>query len=158
MSILAQFDGYTLRATDALSDLEQLEKWIEADDTHRGIFKPWDFMSGILAADPRPTCYALEDSDGVIFYIRISRAARVRMQFAPETSHRQRSRVMQGLLHGMTFLEAGLSEAGVEEWIFDTDSAKLKTLVERLLGFTESTHELVRSISRPEATNVRRPD
>jgi hypothetical protein len=158
MSTLAQFDGYTLRATDALSDLEQLEKWIKADDTHRGIFEPWDFMSGILASDPRPTCYALEDSEGVVFYIRISRAARVRMQFGPENGRKHRGRVMQGLLHGMSFLEAGLSEAGVEEWIFDTDSPKLKLLAERLLGFTESTHELVRSISRPEAKNVRRPD
>lgn len=151
MTSLAQFDGFTLRASDTLADVEQLADWIEADDTHRGIFEPAFFMSGELAADPRPTCYALEDEQGAVFYIRISRAARVHIQFAPEGDRAQRSRVMRGLLHCMAALENGLAEAGAEEWIFNTESPKLKTLVERAMGFTESTHELVRLISRPEA-------
>lgn len=151
MTALAKFDGFTLRHADHIADIENLYEWIHADDTHRGIFEPRYFMSGPLAGDPRPTCYALEDDRGVVFYIRISRAARVRMQFAPEGDRKQRTRVMQGLLHGMAVLENGLALAGVEEWIFDTASPKLKTLAEKLLGFTESTHELVRSINRPEA-------
>lgn len=148
---VADFDGYRLRPTDRLSDIEQLSDWIQADDVHRDIFEPGYFMGGEFALDPRPTCYALEDAEGTVFYVRISRVARVRIQFPPEGGPKTRTRIMAGLLHGMAFLEGMLARAGVEEWIFDTVSPKLKTLAERLLGFTESTHEMVRSIKQPEA-------
>lgn len=151
MSLLAEFDdGLKLREADHLADVQRLIHWIDADPAHRGIFSPGYFMSGKLAEDPRPTCYALEDEDGVVFYIRLSRAARVRIQFAPEGDRRQRVRVARGLIHGMAFLEAGLAQARAEEWIFATESRKLKTLAQQVLGFTESTHEMVRAISRPE--------
>lgn len=147
---VADFNGYRLRPTDQVADIEQLSDWIEADEAHRGIFEPAYFMGGAFARDSRPTCYTLEDAKGAVFYIRISRVARVHIQFAPEGDRMQQARVGRGLLHGMAFLEAMLSKAGVEEWIFDTVSPKLKNLAERLLGFTESTHEMVRSI-KPEA-------
>lgn len=149
MKVLAKFDGYTLREADSITDLETLAAWIEADETHRGIFAPQHFLSGALAADPRPGCYALEDATGeVVFFIRLSRAARVQIQFPPEAD-RDSSRTLRGLLHGMAFLEVELAQAGCEEWIFDTMNPQLKKTAERLLGFTESTHEMVRAISRP---------
>ena len=147
MSIKATFNGLTLRDADTLADGERLEDWIEADDAHRGIFQPADFLSGSLAKDPRATCYALEDEQGVVFYLRLARAARVRIQFAPQASTAQKGRVIRGLFHGMAFLESQLQHVGCEEWIFDTDSPNLKRLAERVLGFTESTHELVRPIA-----------
>jgi hypothetical protein len=149
MTILAEFDGLTLRSVDTLADLKQLSQWIDADQTHRGIFVPHDFMSGRLAADPRSSCYALEDEQGVIFYIRLSRAARVRIQFGPQEGRAQQKRVTRGLINGMAFLESTLGRAGCEEWIFDTESPQLKNLAERLLGFAESTHEMVRAIPEP---------
>jgi hypothetical protein len=149
MRILAEFDGLTLRVTDTLGDLEKLSDWIQADDAHRDIYSPHFFMGGKFSLDDRPSYYALEDDQGVIFYIRLSRASRVRIQFAPDSSE-QRSRNMRGLLHGMAFLENVLAQAGCEEWIFDTDNPELKKTAERILGFTESTHELVRAIAEPE--------
>jgi hypothetical protein len=145
---LAEFDGLKLRTADRLADLERLEDWIDADEAHRGIFAPAYFMSGPFAADPRPSCYALEDESGVVFYVRLSRAARVRIQFAPEQDVMQR-RVIRGLFNGMAFLESLLEDAGCEEWIFDTANPKLKSIAQRMLGFTESTHELVKNIERP---------
>lgn len=146
MTVLAEFDGLTLRTVDTLADVQTLSSWIQADETHRGIFAPRYFMSGKLGEDSRPSCYALEDEKGVIFYIRLSRAARVRMQFGPSGDHAERKRITRGLVKGMAFLETGLARAGCEEWIFDTESPGLKAMAEHVLGFTESTHELVRAI------------
>lgn len=149
MTVLAEFDGLTLRTVDTLADVQTLSEWIQADEAHRGIFTAREFMSGRFAVDPRPSCYALEDESGVVFYIKISRVARVRIQFAPEEGRTQRKRVMAGLVKGMAFLENSLARAGCEEWIFDTESPRLKQLAERVLGFTESTHEMVRGIAEP---------
>lgn len=146
MSELATFDGLTLRDADQIRDLEQVSNWIEKDDAHRAIFNPGFFLSGHLAEDPRGTCYALEDGKGVLMYIRLSRAARVHIQFGPDTP---KLRVLRGLLHGMAFLETQLAQAGCEEWIFDTTSPSLKNIAKHALGFTESTHELVRGIALP---------
>lgn len=150
MNPVATFNGLTLREADQLGDVQRLEDWIAADEAHRGIYTPRDFMSGQLAEDPRSSCYALEDKNGVLFYIRLSRASRVRIQFAPEGTNTQKARVIRGLFHGMTFLENQLAHAGCEEWIFDTDSPRLKRLAEQVLGFTESTHELVKPIANPD--------
>lgn len=147
----AEFNGLRLRAADRLADLERLEDWVAADDAHRGIFTPQHFMSVPHADDPRGTCYALEDAQGVVFYIRISRSARVQIQFPPDED---KARRIRGLFHGMAFLENQLSHVGCEEWIFDTDSPRLKRLAERVLGFTESTHELVRPIAPPGVEKI----
>lgn len=146
MSTRATFDGLTLRDADQIADLERLDKWIEADDAHRGIFAPGFFMSGELSEDPRAQCYALEDDQGVVFYIRLSRVSRVRIQFAPDT---QKVRILRGLFKGMAFLEGQLARVGCDEWIFDTSSPGLKRIATDVLGFTESTHELVRPIASP---------
>lgn len=149
MSILAHFDGFHFRTPNTLADLERLSDWIEMDQAHQGIYTPDYFMGGKFSTDPRSTYLVLEDVDGEVFYVRISRAARVRIQFSPDTSEPQRSRNLRGLLHGMAFLEAEISRQGVEEWIFDTENPELKKAAEKILGFTESTHEMVRAIADP---------
>lgn len=116
---------------------------------HRGIYTPDFFMGGQFSTDPRSTYLALEDEKGIIFYIRLSRASRVRIQFSPDDTKEQRRRNLQGLLHGMAFLEAQLGHKGVEEWIFETTNPELKAAAQQVLGFTESTHELVRAIADP---------
>jgi hypothetical protein len=148
MNALAEFDGLTLRNADSLADLERLYEWVNSDENHRGMFPAQYFMSGPLAADSRPSCYALEDDNGVMFYIRLSRAARVRIQFAP-AGEVDRGRVKRGLFNGMAFLENALAGAGCEEWIFDTVNPELRSMAKRVLGFTDSEHELVRPIAEP---------
>lgn len=151
MNSLATFNGFTLRHADNLADVERLEEWIAADDAHRDIFTPSFFLSGKMAQDDRASCYVLEDAQGVMFYIRLSRAERVYIQFPPPGDRAQKVRMARGLQHGMAFLEAHLAHAGCEQWIFDTTSPGLRMLAENALGFSESTHELVRAIANPNA-------
>ncbi|HTH42892.1 MAG TPA: hypothetical protein VL498_06990 [Terracidiphilus sp.] len=152
--ILAEFDGYTLRAVTG-EDRPALEAWIEADKRHRGLLDPEFFMGlatderGETAEDPRPTCCALEDKTGVVFFIRLSRASRVNIQFAPAQSRKSRHRASLALLKGMAYLEVALAKAGAEEWIFETEDRELAEMAEKRLGFVESPNEMVRLIARP---------
>lgn len=162
MEYLAEFDGWKLRAVTE-ADREQLDAWIAADPAHVAKLEP-DFFLGLevnaqgqLAADPRATCYALEDETGTVFFIRLSRAARVNIQFPPARDLKIRAdaeRTALALVQGMAFLEVALGRAGVEEWIFSTESPKLQKLAVRALGFIASPREMVRAISGPnEARN-----
>ncbi len=151
MTILAQFDGYILRDVEE-KDRAELEAWIEADRFHDGVFEPEFFLGvirgdgGELAPDPRASCYALEDAEGTVFFIRLSRAARVHMQFGKSKSQHDRKRTAQALMRGMAFLEVGLARAGAQEWIFDTEDSKLAEMARAHMGFKDSLNELVREI------------
>lgn len=159
--ILAEFDGYKLREVDE-ADFDRLDGWIAADPYHASLFEPDYFLGreinweGKLAADPRATCYALEDEYGTVFYIRLSRATRVNIQFPP-AENQLRRRIAMGLLKGMAFLEVALSRAGAEEWIFSSESPQLRHLAITALEFQPSPQELVRSMARREVPYVRRP-
>lgn len=155
MSEAIEFNGFKLRPVTEEADYQRLEEWIAADPAHASLFVPDFFLgktidqNGEVAADSRSTCYALEDESGEVFYIRLSRAARVHIQFPPN-SEVAAKRTALALVHGMAFLEVALSRAGCEEWIFSTESPRLKKLAERALGFTESKTEMVRPIGQLE--------
>jgi hypothetical protein len=156
MNILAQFDGYTLRLVMP-EDRPALEAWIAADQRHNGLLDPEFFMglatdeNGKIAVDPRPTCCALEDKTGVVFFIRLSRAARVNIQFAPALSAKSRNRAALALMKGMAFLEVQLAKAGAEEWLFETENRELAQMALKRMGFVDSPNEMVRVIARPGA-------
>ena len=152
-SVLAQFDGYTLRSISEARDRAAIQMWIELDRFHRDVMRPEFFLgmreerTGEWVHDPRPNCYALEDWNGVLMYIRLSRVARVHIQFMPALkSVEARSRLAAGLVSGMAFLEVGLARAGAEQWIFDTQASALAMLARTRLGFEASPHEYVRPI------------
>lgn len=139
MTNLAEFDGLALRATEA-ADKPLLDEWINADPTHAGKFEPEYFMGS-------EGCFALEDHRGVVFFIRLAKAARVRIQFNTEAGGQtQRARVAKALARGMALLEIGLSRSGVEEWVFDTENPDLKKYAVEGLGFKEQSNDLVREI------------
>lgn len=153
MKYLAEFDGLKLREANE-GDCAKLEEWIAADPAHASLFEPDFFLgrevgkSGELAADPRATCYALEDKAGAIFFIRIERAARVYIQFAPQPERSATPlRTAKGLVKGMAFLEVGLARAGASEWVFETQNSSLKKLAETVLGFHSSKSEMIRPIT-----------
>ena len=146
---LVQFGDYSLRSVQE-GDRPQLDDWIAKDEEHRGKFAADDFID----AGSHILCYALADSQGEVLYIRLSRAARVRIQFGPESSKKERHRAAAGLLHGMAFLEAMLRQIGVEEWIFDTSNPELAAFATTRLGFTASTNELRRPIPPPDGQNA----
>jgi hypothetical protein len=152
MQALAQFAGLTLRPVEA-HDRPALESWIEQDEAHRECVSA-DFFMGLDEngqPDGRATCYVIQDADGEIFYIRLSRASRVNIQFAPEASREQRERNRDALIKGMAFLEGLLCDAGAEEWIFETKTPALRAMALKRMGFVESPRELRRVIPSPEA-------
>ena len=149
---IARFDGYELRSVSFDRDAQQLGNWLARDPLHQHL-RPAFFLgllendSGSMRVDPRPTCYAMEDEFGAIFYIRLERAARVNIQFDPiRQSVVDRARVARALMKGMAILEVGLARARASEWIFDTRSSRLAALAKARLGFRTSSYELVRPI------------
>lgn len=151
MAILAKFDGLVLREVEE-RDRAALNAWIEADPGHKGILDA-DFFLGLDRdgkRDERPQCYALEDQDGEVMFIRLSRVSRVYIQFGSKDSSETRSRNRYALLKGMAFLETQLAMAGAEEWIFESNYLQLRRTAIRHMGFQESPRELRRSIYPPE--------
>jgi hypothetical protein len=157
MATLAKFEGYSFRQVEP-SDYEQLEKWIAADPTHRDVLEPEFFMD---QERPHVTVLALESRSGTVMYIRLSTASRVHIQFSPAPKangggrvyareiHRYRTQLRNALLKGMAFLEVGLRKAGVNQWIFDSESPTLRDLAKKQMGFEASPNEMVRMI-KPE--------
>lgn len=129
-----------------------IQAWINNDRFHKDVMRPEFFLGlrqedGEWVHDPRPNCFALEDENGVLMFIRLSRAARVHIQFMPVLrSFEARARTAAALVSGMAFLEVGLAQAGAEQWIFDTHAPALATLARTRLSFTASPHEFVRPI------------
>ena len=160
MATLGKFDGYVLRAVEE-RDRAQLAEWIAADKHHAGLLDPEFFMGlaldsgGELAPDPRVTVCAIDDGKRTLMFIRLTRASRVHIQFAPQHStgrsiHIERRQTANALLKGMAYLENALERAGAMEWIFDSKSPALRVMAQRRLGFIASPLELVRMIPRLE--------
>lgn len=59
-------------------DLPQIEEWIALDKDHRGKSTPafWNTKE-------RANCFAVEDEEGTIFYVRAENILRLHIQFAP---------------------------------------------------------------------------
>jgi hypothetical protein len=154
MAIVAKFDGLTLREVEE-RDREALNAWIEADPYHQALLDA-DYFLGRTPegnADPRGSCYALEDSDGEVMFIRLSRISRVNIQFKPGRKKAEKERTAHALMCGMAFLETHLSRAGAEEWMFETSSPELKKLATRRMGFQASPFELRRYIPSPDVSD-----
>ena len=164
MAIVGKFEGYRLRELEE-RDYEQLKVWIREDPAHAGILDPEFFMgqaigpSGQLEPDERVSVFAVEDSKRTLFYVRLTRASRVQIQFPPDPPtdggrdkfkalHRHRQQITNALVKGMAFLEVGLERAGAMEWIFDSESDRLRNMVQKRMGFHPSPNEMVRVIPR----------
>lgn len=150
-----QFGEYTLRGVDE-DDRRRIEDWIVQDQDHREQFTANDFIEDTRLGEDEPhaLCYVLADRIGDVFFLRLSRAARVRIQFGPNLNKSERYRSARAMLHGMAFLEGMLQHLGVEEWIFDTANPELAAFATARLGFTASTNELKRPISSPTRQNA----
>jgi hypothetical protein len=129
--VLGKFEGYFLRELDE-EDYKRLQEWVAADSAHAGVLDAEFFMGeaidsqGQLAPDPA--------QDG-------SREAGTAL-------HKYRKDLQNALFKGMAFLEVGLERAGCTEWIFDSESSTLRTMVQKRMGFAASPNEMVRLIPR----------
>lgn len=151
MSTVVEFDGIKLRSIDE-RDRELVARWIAADPSHREQFTAEFFLGQFPdgSSDPRPTCYAIEDDNGVVFFVRLARVARAYIQFGPGQDQPQRARNRDALSKGMAFFENYLARAGAEEWIFSTNNPMLRASAKIRLGFEESPDELARKIDPPD--------
>jgi hypothetical protein len=155
MSEIARLDNFSLRAVGE-EDRKLLDDWIEKDLGHKSKLEA-NYFLGLYpdgTPDSRPTCYAIEDENGSpLLYIRLSKVARVRIQFPPLRNRRQRMLNAEALMKGMAYLEALLAQCNTEEWIFDTTNMELAHFAISHLGFQASPNEMKRGIEPPKGQN-----
>lgn len=117
------------------ADHPMLEAWIEADPEHRGR-STVEFFSR-----PSDNCYVLMDTQGPVFFLKLTRAIRMDVQFAPGVEMRERTR--HGLHRGFEVLGELLAEKGFEEAIFESKNTLLMRSMEKRTGFRRSPGEMV---------------
>ena len=136
-----QFGGYTLRATTE-ADRALADEWIAADPFHRDTTTA-DFF---LGTEPGSEAFVLEDAEGKVFFIRLTRAMRIDIQFSPPVSIEARERTRDALTVGVEWLADALAKTGCRELIFESQNPALIRASEKRLGFRRSPGELVRAI------------
>lgn len=117
-------------------DREQLTKWIDADPAHKDLFAT-DFW--LPSEDPEKKkgtkCLAVEDENGVAFYIRLDNVMRAYVQFPPG-EERDTERIKDALKNSFLFVASGAKRLGYKEMIFDSVSKPLIRFFKRM-GFSE---------------------
>lgn len=117
-------------------DREQIARWTAADEAHQGLI-PAEFW--LPAEDPEARkgtkCLAVEDENGVIFYLRLDNVMRVYVQFPPE-GEIDRERIGLALKTSFGFIASGAKRIGYKEMIFDSVSKPLISFF-KLLGFSD---------------------
>jgi len=148
MSEAVKIGSYTLRpATERDRDLIAI--WIEGDPDHRDWATP-DFFLGKRPEDgeaaagiPGRECFAVEDARGnTVFYVLMTRALRLHVQFGPDETTAQRERNADALREGFGWLERGAAGSGIWEILFSSTNDPLITFAKRRLRFNSSPNEL----------------
>ena len=124
------------------------EAWIEADSYHRGIVTP-EFL-----LQPRGNCYLVEDEQGPVFFLKLRRAARLDVQFAPQSAA-MRARTRRVLHEGFPPLGAMLAEQGFDEALFWTSNPALARSMQKRAGFLHLGGEMVRVLQKGGQGDVR---
>jgi hypothetical protein len=143
MSHPVNIGKYHLRRAGA-QDLDLLAVWIAADPDHRNTVQPEFFATQGDGLE----CFAVEDeSDTVVFYIKMTRALRLDIQFGPEETLAQREQNADALRSGFEWLHAGASGAGIHQILFNSTNPPLVNFATRRLGFDRSPEELLRVVT-----------
>lgn len=95
-----EFDGYKLR-TATENDEPLARVWTREDEYHRDIDPQfW------LEKDKGTETFVLEGADGEpLFFLRVDKAVRLRIQFAPGSGKEHRERMREALTRGLAFLD-----------------------------------------------------
>jgi hypothetical protein len=142
-----KFDGYTLRdATEADEPLARV--WTQHDEHHHDMDgRFW------LEKDKGVETYVCEENGHPLFFVRLDKAVRIRIQFPPnvyppgsDEDHKHRDQVRRGLMRGMNFLEIALSVKGFRELIFDSVSPLLRAFTIGRLRFAKKPDTLSRML------------
>lgn len=156
---------YTLRpAGGEARDSGLAEKWIAADPYHRGRVQPDYWLEQGIGIDS----YLCLDDEGPLFFYKMvlfedsssSRAIEIHIQFPPSPSvpkkyKQYRSRMAEGLIEGLAWLEKILRQAEVREMFFESTNPGLIAFAIRRLGFVLEGGKLRKRLPEKEATSVR---
>ncbi len=126
-------DELTLRPVTE-DDHAMLAAWIEADPEHRGVSTVEFFAKG-------RDCWVLMDAEGPVFFLKLTQAIRMDVQFAPGAGMRKRTR--DGLHQGFPPLGALLAAKGFREALFDSRNEQLRRSLEKRLSFKRMPGEMV---------------
>lgn len=124
----------------------RVAEWIEADPDHRGRVAPEFFISG----QPDSECLVLEDERGPILFLRMERALRIHIQFAPAVTAEDKQRTREAMLEGFPWLQQMARNSGFREILFQSTVAPLIRFCEKRFGFRRSPNELVCGIASRE--------
>lgn len=119
-------------------DLKQLQKWTEADSTHKDLL-PAEFWLPSIDAEGKKElgvkCLAVEGPSGVKFYLRMENVMRVYVQFPPEGEYDPED-MKQALETSFRFVASGAKKIGYKSMVFNSVSKSLIHFFSKF-GFTE---------------------
>jgi hypothetical protein len=144
-----QFGEYTVRMATK-EDRGLLERWIAADEDHRGRVPPEFFFT----EEPGVGCYVLLNfHNDPVFFFRTSHVERLDVQFGPSGTREERKWNRDALSEGLDWFAAICATRGATEIIFESRNPLLRSLAIKQMGCAASQHELVRSLE-PERCKV----
>jgi len=118
--------------------------WTNADEFHRWSTNADFWVNTKENANPCIERYVLLDSDNKpVFFFRLTRAARVDIQFAPGRSRRDLLRNRNSLMCGFSWLKWIAQKSNIGQLIFQTSNPPLRAFCEKYLGFHASEGECV---------------
>jgi hypothetical protein len=118
------------------ADKEILERWIDADEDHKGRCKPEFWMDNTPA---QSSSFAVEDEKGVIFYVRAEKLIRLHIQFAPPE---EKKRSARAIIEFTKWLKGDAVKHGYMQIVFESVYRPLVLFLHRL-GFKTSPNEQV---------------
>jgi hypothetical protein len=143
----AKIGRYSLRPVME-RDRDLLAVWIEQDPDHRDRVDPDFFMR----SDQGKECFAVEDDHGhVVFYIKMTRALRLDVQFGSDEMIADRERNADAMREGFEWLRTGAAGSGIWEILFDSTNEPLVRFAERRLAFRKVPDELSYKVAPPPA-------
>jgi hypothetical protein len=120
--------------TSTEQDIEQLQRWIDADLYHKNLFVPTWWLTG---AEGSVLAFRFDDADGAVFYARIDKGnqfCRLYIQFGPQQEV-SKSRAAKSLLKVIPVMVEYCKKQGSEGIIFNSTSVTLIEFGKRAFGF-----------------------
>lgn len=115
-------------------DTGQITEWVKSDPEHDGRVSP-DFW---LNPPADVQVWAVEDEQGVLFYVRAENILRLHIQFPPERS----KRLVRGISEFSAQMKVIAGARSYKQLIFDSISKTLIRFLEKR-GFKHSPNEYV---------------
>jgi hypothetical protein len=145
-----QFDGYTFRpATPDDRTLARL--WNMMDPEHKWELQFPDYW---IDQNNRVNSYVLEDSIGILFFVKSIRQAdneiEIAIQFDRECGTVSKARVMRGMAAGFAWLKDALPMNGFKSLYFQSKNEDLILFTQKRLGFVKDGKRYVHTLKEQE--------